>query len=390
MSSSTQSVPVCVHRVALDRVRENLRQQFLERDAMIDAMITALLARQHVLLLGPPGTAKSALVSALCSSIDGAQHFQWLLTKFSTPEEMFGPISLTALQQDRVARITTNKLPEAHIAFCDEIFKANSAILNALLTLINERAFHNDGRTFPCPLITMVGASNELPEGAELEALFDRFLLRFWLSYLADASNVRALLTHGSASNGATITLDQLRACQTEADQINVPDTIIDAIIAIKTKVEEAGFTVSDRRWKQTIAVLKAAAYLAGETDVSEEQLDLLPDMLWREPKDRPSLAAIVGSVGNPLNVKATEILDAAKEALAKLGSPNKQDPSAKAEWLKEASLVESRLGAMRTELDDILVKHPSAKTRRVKDVLQSLDRMKRDITGRVAALYNL
>lgn len=388
--SATQPKPVSAHRVVLEQVRDSLKSQFLERDSIIDALLAALLAKQHVLLLGPPGTAKSALVSSLCNTIDGAQQFQWLLTKFSTPEEIFGPISLSALQQDRVSRITTGKMPEAHIAFCDEIFKANSAILNALLTLINERVFYNDGRAQACPLNTMVGASNELPEGVELEALFDRFLLRFWVDYLGDSRNVRALLAQHAANSPTIITLNQLKACQLEAEQVIVPDTIIEALITIKTKIEEAGFVASDRRWKQTITVLKAAAYLAGETEVMEDRLDLLPDMLWREPKERSSLASIVGSVGNPLNVKATEIFDAAKEAVGNLGSANKSDAAAKAEWLKGASLIESKLGAMRSELEDLVSKHPAAKTRRVREVLQGLDVMKRDITSRVAALYNL
>lgn len=388
--TSTQQAPVSAHRVALERVRDELRAQFLERDIIIDALLAGLLARQHVLLLGPPGTAKSALVATLCNAIGGARHFQWLLTKFTTPEEVFGPVSLVALQQDRVARVTTGKMPEAHIAFCDEIFKANSAILNALLTIINERLFYNDGGVQPCPLVTVVGASNELPEGAELEALFDRFLLRFWVDYLGDTANLRTLLTTQPPAGGAAITLDQLKACQQEAENVAVPDTIIDAIITIKAKVEESGFVASDRRWKQTITVLKASAYLAGESEVTEEQLDLLPDMLWREPKDRPTLASIVGSVGNPLNVKATEILDAGKEAVGNLGIANKSNAAAKAEWLKEASLVESALGAMRSELDDLVAKHPTAKTRRVREVLKNLDAMKRDITSRVAALYNL
>ncbi len=387
--SAIQVAP-SVHRTALDLVRQELKAQFLERDAIIDAILACLIAKQHVLLLGPPGTGKSALVSALSSSIRSTNHFQWLLTKFSTPEEVFGPISLTALQQDRVARITTGKLPEAHVVFLDEIFKANSAILNALLTVINERIFHNDGKAQPCPLVSVVGASNELPEGVDLEALFDRFLVRFWVDYLGDAGNVRSLLTQSITKGSASITLDQLVVCQQEADQVRVPAPIIDAILAIKAKAEEAGFVSSDRRWKQNIGVLKAAAYLAGESEVTEQQLELLPDMLWREPKDRPSLAAIVGSVGNPLNVKATEILDAAKEAVGQLGAPNQQDASAKAEWLKDASLVESKLAAMRAELDGLVAQHPATKTHRLRMVLKNLEKMRQDIKTRVAALYNL
>ena len=121
-----------------------------------------------------------------CRRIEGANYFQWLLTKFSTPEEIFGAVSLKGLEQDDYRRVTTHKLPEAHIAFLDEIFKANSSILNALLTIINERLFHNGRERIAVPLITLFGASNELPDEEELTALYDRFMLRFMADYISE------------------------------------------------------------------------------------------------------------------------------------------------------------------------------------------------------------
>ena len=378
------------HRAALEQVRSSLKSAFLERDEIIDGLLAALLCRQHVLLLGPPGTAKSALVTTLTGCIGGTRCFSWLLTKFSTPEEIFGPVSLKALQQDRVARILNGKLPEAHVGFLDEIFKANSAILNALLTLANERAFHNDGRTIACPLITLVGASNELPEGAELEALFDRFLLRFWTPYLRDNRNMKLLLEENVTVRPATLSLGDLRDCQKDVSLVSLADPVVDAVIAIKTKTEEQGFRSSDRRWKQIIGLLKARAYLEGADAVSEDHLDVLADALWRDPKDRAALAGIIGSVGNPLNVRAMEILDAAKEALAKLGNPNAEDAAAKADWLRAASLVESRLVDMDKELHDLVQQNPRRNLRRVREAGRTVERMKLDVTRRVAQLYNL
>ncbi|HTP29485.1 MAG TPA: AAA family ATPase, partial [Anaeromyxobacteraceae bacterium] len=127
-------------------------------------------------MTGSPGTAKSALARTISRAFQAA-YFERLVTKFTTPEELFGPISLKALEQDHYRRVTAGMLPEAQIAFIDEIWKANSAILNALLAVMNERVFHNDGAPCTCPLITLFGASNELPDGKELEATFDRFLL---------------------------------------------------------------------------------------------------------------------------------------------------------------------------------------------------------------------
>ncbi|OFX19226.1 MAG: hypothetical protein A2V77_05285 [Anaeromyxobacter sp. RBG_16_69_14] len=155
----------------LQQLRQNLAAQFPERRELIEGTLYALLCSDHILLLGPPGTGKSSLARAVAQTF-GARYFERLLTKFSTPEEIFGPVSLKALENDRYTRIITDKLPEAEICVIDETFKANSAILNTLLTVMNERLFHNDGQPTPCPLVTLFGASNELPEGRELEALF--------------------------------------------------------------------------------------------------------------------------------------------------------------------------------------------------------------------------
>ena len=140
-------------------------------------MVLAVLCQEHLLLLGPPGTAKSALSRRLSLSLNST-YFERQLTRFSVPEELFGPLSLKELQNDKYIRNTEGYLPEATIAFVDEIFKANSAILNTMLTLINERQFDNGNQRTEVPLLCLVGASNEPPEDDELDALFDRFLFR--------------------------------------------------------------------------------------------------------------------------------------------------------------------------------------------------------------------
>src|SRR3954453_14983890 len=218
----------------IKKIREELRQFFLERVDLIDGALAALLSSHHLLIIGPPGTAKSMLADELCRRIDGANYFQWLLTRFTTPEEIFGAVSLKALEQDDYPRVTNRKLPEAHIAFLDEIFKANSSILNAILTLINERLFHNGKEVTPVPLLTLFGASNELPEEEELTALYDRFLVRFVVNYIAEDFRFLRMLESQAQATRTSLTLDELRQMQSEARSLPIPSYIYRAVADIR------------------------------------------------------------------------------------------------------------------------------------------------------------
>src|SRR5580704_4050168 len=213
----------------LSSIREELNHLFLERTDLIDGALCALLSASHVLMIGPPGTAKSMLADELCRRIDGANYFQWLLTKFSTPEEIFGAVSLKSLEQDDYRRVTDHKLPEAHIAFLDEIFKANSSILNALLTLINERLFHNGRERLSVPLITLFGASNELPDEEELTALYDRFMLRFLADYISEEFRFLKMLEAGRPAVRTRLRFAELEELRRAVADVPVPTGVMRA-----------------------------------------------------------------------------------------------------------------------------------------------------------------
>ncbi len=274
----------------LKKIREELKQTFLERGELIDGALSALLASQHVLIVGPPGTAKSMLADEICRRIQGANYFQWLLTRFSTPEEIFGAVSLKALEQDDYRRVTAHKLPEAHIAFLDEIFKANSSILNAILSLINERIFHNGKEVVSVPLLTLFGASNELPEDDELLALYDRFLLRFVVKYIEEDFRFLRMLESPSQTERTTLSLEELCGMQKQVRDISIPGYVYRTIADIRRELGKKNIVASDRRYRQSLSLLQAHAYLTGGSEVTEKNLFFLEHVLWRDPGEQPQV----------------------------------------------------------------------------------------------------
>lgn len=276
----------------LRHIRDELEQLFVERTEVIDGALAALVARQHVLLVGPPGTAKSMLADELCRRIEGASYFQWLLTKFSTPEEIYGAVSLKSLESDEYRRVTTGKLPEAHVAFLDEVFKANSSILNAILTVVNERLFHNGRAIQPVPLITLFGATNELPEEDELAALYDRFLLRFVVQYVHEDFRFLRLLEAKPPAERTTITLAALRSVQRSAADLPVPAPVLRRLAEVRRELGRKEIVASDRRYHQSLEVLRARAALAGRSEVGEQDLAFLEHVLWRDPAERGEVRA--------------------------------------------------------------------------------------------------
>jgi MoxR-like ATPase len=300
-------------RQLFKQVENELNQTYFERREEIRGLLVALLSKQHVLLLGAPGTSKSAMTEDLCKRI-GGKYFKKLVARTTTPEELFGPVSLKALENDSYRRVTTGKLPEAEISFIDEIFKCNSAVLNGMLGIINEREFENDGQVTKCPLQSMVGASNELPEDREeLGALWDRFLLRYVVKYIRDPRNFEAMLQGGALSATTKIPAADLQQAQSEVQAVDV-SKVVPQFTVIRQKMAEKNIPVSDRRWKQTLSLIKANAWLEGRKQASDDDLEILAHALWQDPGQIPEVKAQIMQLANPLDKEALELFDQAAE----------------------------------------------------------------------------
>lgn len=351
--------PLAGPLTTLQRLEADLAARFLERDDAVRTLLVAVLAQQHVAVLGPPGTAKSLLVERLAARIttpgSPTQPFVWLLTRFTTPDELFGPISVVGLKRDEYRRITRHKLPEARFAFLDEIFKANSAILNALLALLNERVFDNGPTRLPVPLVTCVGAANELPQGDELAALWDRFALRFMVGYVSEAAFPRLLRLAALATPPVTISEAALTALHQAVPQVAIPDPIIAALAQLRTELAGKHIVASDRRWRQSLDLLRAHALLEGRGQVEEDDLTILREALWQTPEQRSEIGRRVARLAHPLIARAVELSDQAlsihEATMAAQREPH-QDDQAKMQAAVEGA---TRLKTVATQLNRLL-----------------------------------
>jgi MoxR-like ATPase len=288
----------------LTSVAHALEQRFIGKDETIRLLLVSLVAGEHAVLIGPPGTAKSALVRTLARLVE-ARYFEYLLTRFTEPNEIFGPLDLQAFRAGEYARRTAGMLPEAEIVFLDEVFKSNSAILNALLTLLNERTFAIGGRVHRCPLVSVFAASNEVPGDDALSAVFDRFLLRIRSTDL-DAYHFGELITRGieqeaSQASGAPITpllklSDLAEFGRTLRDRLTLSDSLLATYKGLVFQIRAEGVKLSDRRVVKLLKLLAASAFLDGRARPDESDLFLLKHV-WNDEDQAPLLDAIVQPV---------------------------------------------------------------------------------------------
>lgn len=315
-------------RDRIEALLSSMGKDLFEKERILALTLLSSIAGESIFLLGPPGVAKSMIARRLKLAFKDARAFEYLMGKFSTPDEVFGPVSISRLKnEDKYERLTDHYLPGAQIVFLDEIWKASPPIQNALLTVLNEKIYRNGEQEVEVDIKGLIAASNELPaQGEGLEALWDRFLLRMVVGGIEEERAFERLLTlpfqqkkEDPVEEELKITAKEYQTWQAHLNQVSIPPHLLHVIHEIRRSIKMRNSTeapidhwyVSDRRWRKTANLLKASALLHDREVVTVADMLLLVDCLWDRFEQREAVSAMI--IG--------DIIEHSYERLTKLGS---------------------------------------------------------------------
>ncbi|MGK7877960.1 MAG: AAA family ATPase [Xenococcaceae cyanobacterium] len=353
----------------LNSVKRILKGMFTGRDQAIDLLILATVCQEHLLLVGPPGTAKTAIINHYTDLID-AQEFSYLLTRFTEPSELFGPLDLTAFQQGTYNICTEGMLPQAQIVFLDEVFQGSSAILNSLLTILNERIFYNGSQRQAVPLISLIGASNIVPDDPSLRAFADRFVLRLEVNKVED-DQIDELLAQGWELERERIEAAKRTVTGQPGSKV-LPNVKLEDILALHGRLLEVvlakiqpeysrlirelraeGMDFSDRRVVKGLKLIAGATLLRGAT--SAEIVDLWPLFhLWDRPEEGDVLKTVLQPRLEEVGLQFVDRFRSISEIIMDLETIQSQEP-----LLSSESAVGAHLMALNKLRHELIANHP-------------------------------
>jgi MoxR-like ATPase len=283
----------------LNHVLQFVKDSFVGKNEIVDLLGISLIAKENAFLLGPPGTAKSAIIRLLSQCVEGGNNFEYLLTRFTEPNEIFGPFDIRRLKEGELVTNTEGMMPEASLVFLDEIFNANSAILNSLLMALNERIFRRGKETKKLPALMFIGASNQLPEDEALNALLDRFLIRIRCDYV-DTDLLEEVLLAGwrlenKSSSLPTITPSAIIGLQQQSRQVDL-SPIRKQYVDLVHNLRNTGIKVSDRRAVKIQNLLAASALMCNRTEAIPSDLWVLK-YIWDTEEQIEILSGIIDTI---------------------------------------------------------------------------------------------
>lgn len=303
--------------MALQKKFENLYTQcsteLIERHVILETIILALIAGVHHCVIGPPGVAKTMGVDNVMLHIDGLgpnDYFKAQLNKHTDPAELFGPWDLLLLQEGKYVHLTALTLEVAKVGFLDEMWKGATSLLNTMLMLVNEGDFKNGGVFTKVPLRTLFAASNELPTDTDLAPMYDRMLFRLVTDRIQEQANFIAMLKLPPPNPVKILSWDDVIAAGEAAEKIEIPDEVYVAMNTLRNDLAAQGIVPSDRRFKHSIKVIKAGAWLRGDTHAELVDMHTLSHILWDDPEDAQQVQDICLKLVSPLDQEANKLLN--------------------------------------------------------------------------------